>query len=155
MQDGTPIAPFANDGPTEQYQSPAGEYKLSLYAWTNRMPTVMSPQSAARGFPFYVALRVDAEGRGRYPDSILIPALTLWSVTGDSLLESFPLVRSDGGPPWVRSYDVSLVELTNDRTRLRYATVEPETLWQPRLLIIEGGRNRILSLPPISVEATY
>ena len=155
MADGTPIVPFGNDTPTERIRTIGGEYTLSLYAWTNRMPSVQSPLSGSRGFPFYVALRVNAERRGSRPDSILVAAVTLWSANGDSLLESFPLVRADGGQPWVHSSERSLIELTNDRSKLRYATVEPESRWQPRLLVIEAGRNRILSLPPASVEATY
>jgi len=155
--DGTPIVPY--DSRAEAHSTlvtGSDQFELALSAWTDRMPSGRRRAGDTVGFPLHVALSVRVL-KTTHPDSILMPALTLWSPDGDSMLVTLPLIRVDGKDPWVAATDSGQVtELTDRRDRPgRRFTVDPEPVWQPRLLIMDGGRTRFLTLPAARIEAAY
>lgn len=156
-EDGVPIVPFDAAAPVvSEYDAGGTTVTLSLESWTNRMPGPVPRRGAPEGFPVNVSLKLTTVKPGGRTDSLLVPALTLWSATGDSIISVLALVRTDGRDPWVHLGPGDMTtELTGDRRHPAFATAAPDLLCQPRLLIIDGGRNRLVSLPATPIAAVY
>jgi len=155
--DGVPIVPFDPAGPqVSEFEFAGTTVALSLEAWTNRMPGTPRASESAAGFPLNVSLRLSATNPGRSIDSLLVPALTLWSMSGDSMICALALVRTDRRDPWlVIGPGSTTTELTCDPARLPTTSAAPDLMCRPRLLVTNGGRNRFISLPTVQIGAVY
>lgn len=153
--DGVPIVPFnAGESPSALHRVGGVELKIEFEAWTNRMPGPATVPGS--GFPLGVSVRFSPEGTGHEVDSILVPALSLWSADGDSLLAALPLVDLDGGEPWVRlGSDAAPTELTAARLPIRALAGSPDAPCAPRLLVKSPRRTLVLALPEAPVKAAY
>jgi hypothetical protein len=155
--DGVPIIPFDPAAPqVSEFDFADATVAVSLEAWTNRMPGPPLAGESAAGFPINVSLELTCTNPGRSTDSLLVPALSLWSVTGDSLICALKLMRTDRRDPWVvLGPGSTTTELTGDLTRLPRTSAAPDLSCRPRLLVTDGGRNRFFSLPTLQIGAVY
>jgi len=155
--EGIPIVPYdADAAQVTAYDAGGTRLAFALETWTNRMPGPRLPRTTPGGFPVNVSLKITVEDPGHREDSVLVPALSLWSESGDSLLASLRLMRVDGSDPWVPVGPPALLtELTGDPSNLPLTGTAPDQACRPRLMIKDGGRIRFVSLPTVNVAAVY
>jgi hypothetical protein len=154
--DGVPIVPYAGaDSPgTWRHRVGGAGLVIEVEAWTNRMPG--SAAASGPGFPLGVMVRITPDSSNRDPDSLLVPALSLWSPGGDSLRAALRLVRLDGGDPWVNiGRGAAPTELTAARSAVRRLAGPPDMPCAPRLLVKSMGQSLVLALPETPVTAAY
>lgn len=155
--DGVPIVPFDADAPrVAEYDAAGTTVTISVEVWTNRMPGPPPPRKTAEGFPANLALTLTPSGIGRRDDSLLVPAISFWSATGDTLILTCALVRTDGRDPWVQlAAGARPTELTCEPTRRPFTDTPPDLMCLPRVLILDRGRIRFQSLPAAKIGAVY
>ena len=151
--DGVPIVPFgAVHSGDATIALGSAQIEVTTECWLNFMP---GPRTDSAGMPLHIALRVAVVHADSEANAAHFEALTLWSETGDSMLTSFGLVNTGNGKSEVALHQVGTTELTNNPQSPRRVSVQPGTSCAPRLLISRNGKQQLVSLPDIVVQAVY